>query len=395
MKMLIVINNLLCGGAQKSLISLLNRWEQDKSVSIDLLVLNQANLFFDNVPEWVTILPQTNEVNMMYLTLKQVMKKKIGVGLKIKSIISKLLMKFESHDEYNEVQKIWKAWKSNIPMLNETYDLAVSYVDGFSNYYVIDKVKAKRKILWVHNEYDKLTYSSEYDAFYFAQANQIVTISDVCGESLKQNFPELQSKIRVIPNLSPSEMIEQMAGDMCPEEYKGKGNILISIGRLNEQKGFDFAIEAAKLMKQKGGRFCWFIIGEGELREQLQNQIKRNNVEEQVYLLGTKKNPYPYIKFADIFVQPSRYEGKSIVLDEAKILGKPIVITNYPSAKDSIINKQNGLIAEINADAIAETVLELLKDEVMQERFKKELRANRRNEETEFWLYKKLFLENS
>lgn len=394
MKILIVINNLLCGGAQKSLISLLDRWEQDEGVSIDLLVLNQDDIFFDNVPSWITVLPQISEVHAMHLPFQRAMKKKMKARLKVALIISKLRMKVEKHREYSEVQKIWKAWKHNIPTLSKSYDLAVSYVDGFSNYYVIDKVKAKRKILWVHNEYDKLPYAVEYDVSYFAKADWIVTISDVCGESLKRNFPGLQEKILVIPNLSSRRMIEHLAGEICPKEYDGKENILISIGRLDEQKGFDFAIEAARLMKQKGGRFSWFIMGEGELEEELLSQIEANVVEEQVYLLGTKKNPYPYIKFADIFVQPSRYEGKSIVLDEAKILAKPVVITNYPSAKDSIVDGYTGMIAEMNADAIAETVLKLINNKPMQERFTKELDADRRNEDIEFSYYRNLFLEN-
>ena len=144
---------------------------------------------------------------------------------------------------------------------------------------------------------------------------------------------------------------------------------IVSIGRLTEQKGFDFAIDAAKILTEKGFKFCWYILGEGPLRKSLETQIKLNGVSDYIRLLGIRSNPYPYIKYADIFVMPSRYEGKSIALDEAKVLCKPIVVTNYPSVNDAIIDGQNGMIVDIDAESIAKGILALYNNDILKSLF--------------------------
>lgn len=154
-----------------------------------------------------------------------------------------------------------------------------------------------------------------------------------------------------------------------PTEYINKINILVSIGRLNAQKGFDLAIKAAYKMKKDGLNYSWFIIGEGELEQDLRNQIDELGLNENVYLLGLRKNPYPYIQYADIFIQPSRFEGKSIVLDEAKILGKPIVATNYDTVYDSITNGVNGTICEFDENSLGDAIVTLLENKDIRYRY--------------------------
>lgn len=360
-KILIVINNLLCGGAQKSLVSLLNCIEPDY-YDLDLLVLNRNNIFFDNIPKWVNIVEPVAEISEMYKPLKKILTSKKKDKLILKALLNKICLKITNDKKFNEVQNLWKVWKYCIPKNKIKYDLAISYVDGFSNYYVVDKVEAEKKILWVHNEYEKLSYFSEYDRKYFAKADALITISEVCVSSLKKVFPEYKNKIHLLYNLSSPKMIREMGYKEKPTEYINKINILVSIGRLNEQKGFDLAIKAAYKMKKDGLNYSWFIIGEGELEQDLRNQIDELGLNENVYLLGLRKNPYPYIQYADIFIQPSRFEGKSIVLDEAKILGKPIVATNYDTVYDSITNGVNGTICEFDENSLGDAIVTLLEN---------------------------------
>ena len=145
-----------------------------------------------------------------------------------------------------------------------------------------------------------------------------------------------------------------------PREYRNEsGVILLSIGRLTKLKGFNLAIEAAKLLKEKGIKFKWFILGDGELQSELEKQIEKLNVSDCVELLGVRNNPYPYIKNATIIVQTSMYEGKSMVLDEAKILNKPIVVTRYDTVSDQISDDE-GLIVDMNGDAIATGIEQMI-----------------------------------
>lgn len=360
-KMIIVINNLLCGGAQKSLVSLLNCLSQE-CYDLDLLVLNPANVFFNTIPEWVRVLEPPKELRAMYLSKEKIFLSNLHIGLLLKSLWGKCSIKIFKKKELDDVQNLWKIWRKLIKKLDQEYDLAISYVDGFSNYFVIDKVSAAKKILWVHNEYEKLPYNADYDRTYFVQADALVTISEACVKSLNRIFPECINKTHLLYNISSSEMIWQMSDRGKPFEYEGKKNILISIGRLNEQKGFDLAIKASRILQNNGLSYDWFIIGEGELEGNLLNQIRIMGVEKHVHLLGLKKNPYPYIRYADIFVQPSRYEGKSIVLDEAKILHKPIVVTNYDTVYDSIEHGINGSICCFEENELADSIADLIRN---------------------------------
>jgi glycosyltransferase involved in cell wall biosynthesis len=113
------------------------------------------------------------------------------------------------------------------------------------------------------------------------------------------------------------------------------------------------AVKAFKHLVEKGYKIKWYIIGEGEERPKLKRLIKNYNLEDHLNLLGLKSNPYPFIKQADIYVQTSRFEGKAIAIDEAKILQKPIVVTNYNTAKDQIADGINGLIVDMNPEGIA------------------------------------------
>ncbi|WP_051194981.1 glycosyltransferase [Pseudobutyrivibrio ruminis] len=364
MNVFISINGLRCGGAEKSLISFLNEIPEEyikrNDLKIDLLVLDKKDHFFTDIPAWVNTLQTDDMIDGMFESSLEHIKNPVSIPILFAKILTKIRMKLIKEENVSNVQHIWNMWKNNIEVRDEEYDIAISYVDGFSNYYVIDKIKAKKKVLWVHNEYSKLNYKKEYDKKYFDEADAIITISDICVNSLQENFPENVDKIRMIPNISSPKNIWNLAEKERPKEYVGK-NIIVSIGRLNIQKGFDMAIDAAKILSEKID-FSWYILGEGELREELEQRIRDCELQNKIHLIGNRSNPYPYIRYADVFVQPSRYEGKSIVLDEAKILEKPIVVTDYETVFDSIENDINGVIVGFNKEELANAIVNLFDD---------------------------------
>ena len=387
---LIVCYGMGCGGAEKSLISFLNRLPKDRW-NVDLIVANPNGMYMKQIPSTVHFLNNQYELEN-FATPMSLRRKKVCNGRDLINqaswqIKSRFLCKNLSWNE-----KRWELWGKHLPKLKKRYDLAISYMNGPTNYYVIDKVTAKKKILWIHNEYEKLSYNSEYDRAYFNKADRLVTISERCVKSLEKVFPECSSKIRMLYNISSTKMIWQLAEKNYPDEYRRKKNILVSIGRLNTQKGFDLAIQAAKIIEEKGVEFTWFIIGEGEDEQMLREQIKKERLDDSVKLVGIRKNPYPYIRYADVFVQPSRYEGKSIVLDEAKILCKPIVVTNYTTVVDSITDGVNGRIVQFDPNEIANGILELLNSDV-QTKFETSLKGEIVKENLEVGNYIKLFME--
>ena len=179
---------------------------------------------------------------------------------------------------------------------------------------------------------------------------------------LKNNFPNLSEKFVCLPNLISSKTISFLANQFYPKEFLNVDEIkIISVGRLVQIKGFDMAIEATKILKEKNIKFKWYIIGNGELKNTLERMRKNYNLENEIIFLGMRENPYPYLKNADIVVQPSRYEGKSMVLDEAKILGKPIVVTKYDTVFDQIKGGE-GKIVDMNPKSIALGIEEMVQE---------------------------------
>ncbi len=359
-RILIHIGSLSAGGAEKSLISLLNTIPEDK-YEIDLMLIKKSGLFFNQIPSYINILDAPVPYNCIGISLKN-----IGYYLthKPKYLIRKLysFYKLKTRRVLSMDQVQWSVWKGAIPVLEKEYDVALSYLEGVTNYYILEKVKARRKLIWIHNEYSKLGYCNKYDTEYFGKADAVVTISELCRNNIIENFPFLAKKVFILENITNPSLVLNMADanieDSLFENSKEIFKIL-SIGRFAPQKNFSMAIDTAKILKDKGVRFKWYIIGDGPLKDEFKTKISNLGLEDYVILLGIRSNPYPYIKQCDIFVQPSLYEGKSIVLDEAKILCKPIVATCYTTVYNSITNGINGIISEMNSESLAENIYRL------------------------------------
>lgn len=382
-----------CGGAEKSLISFLNRLPK-KKWNIDLLIANPNGMYMKQIPDTVHLLENQYELENFATPLKLRRKKICNINDLVNQIRwqvgSKFLYKDLSRDE-----KRWELWGKFLHTSDKKYDLAISYMNGPTNYYVIDKIEATKKVLWIHNEFEKLDVNYEYEKKYYEKADKIVTISQACVESFTKIYPELKDKMLVLENISSSETIYGAAYPFPEDDiyFKYKGLKLLSIGRLAPQKGYEIAIDAAMRLKKSGKDFLWYVLGEGELRTELERLIENNDLSNQMKLIGIKENPYPYIANCDVFVQTSHYEGKSIALDEAKILCKPILVTNYATVGASIINEVNGIIVEINGKSVAEGLLRLMNDQVLRDKLIHSLKDEKNGNEEEINRYFKLIEE--
>ena len=399
MKVLIVINDLGSGGAQRSLVSFLTCLAENNNLKyydIDLLVSNRLGVFKDRIPNGINLLCTDKKLIWMNCPLKsKALRKSFSVLCLMMKIKWMLTLRYKRKTrEYFTGKSLWESWKRYIPDSEKEYDIAISYMDGWPNYYVIEKVRARKKILWIHNEYQKLGYDPNYDLKYYTQCDGIITISERCKSSFLEIFPQFTTKIHVLENISLSNEIHQRAEEFEPEEFiinKDKWK-LVSIGRLSYQKGFDIAINAARELHEKLVPFIWVILGDGPDHEKLASLIKEHKLEKQVFLLGIKDNPYPYISGADVFVQTSRFEGKSIVLDEAKILAKPIVVTKYDTVFDTIEDNRTGIIVEMTAASIANGIIRLLDDSKLRKSLSDNLESNNTGNEKELEKYINIML---
>ncbi|MBQ8909920.1 MAG: glycosyltransferase [Oscillospiraceae bacterium] len=285
--------------------------------------------------------------------------------------------------KWSRQQRLWECWKRTIPAYAEHYDVAVSYLEGYSSYYVMEKVSANKKVLWVHSEYQKLRYDPFYDKPYYEKADGIITISEKCKQCILQEFPQCREKVFVLPNITiPHDVLRNSTQGECREFTQEHSLKLLTVARLHPLKGVDIAIEAAKELKKEGIGFCWLVVGDGPERGKLQQQITDQKLNDCFFLLGSRENPYVYMKNCDILVQPSRVEGKSIVLDEAKILCKPIVATNYTTVEDSVVHGETGWIVDMTPKAVAQGILHLWRKASLREQMSNNLMALPKSDET-------------
>lgn len=383
-KVLIVMTTLYNGGAERSLVNFLNELPPDK-YEIDLLLFKREGMFLAQVPEFVNILETPGNLYRLFAELRNAGRMFLvkAVGNVLSSIFTKGIREKRGF-RWNHF------YGKHIENLEKEYDVAIAYLSGEVLYYVDEKVKAKKKLVWIHNDYSTANHPRKYEYQHLQNMDGIVSISELCVNILKKEFPEFSDKIYYLPNITSSVVLKKRALEFYPPEYNPKDLNIVSIGRLDEQKGFDMAVHAAEIMKEAGLRFKWYILGSGDMREQLIKQIHSEEVEDCFYLLGIKENPYPYIKNASIFVQSSRYEGKSVVLDEAKILAVPIVVTSYPTVYDQMKDGVEGKIVPISSDEIAKGILELAGNKEEMQQFVDTLRNQDYGNQEEIKGYEKL-----
>ena len=357
---LFIMNHLHEGGAERSLVNLLQELDYDK-YDIDLIIFQCEGAFLSLVPPQVRIIKDEEELNCLYATKSHGRFSMRHPILSVEHFLYTKIARKHSNSPEGSRQYRWVNYYSKkIPTLKKEYDIAISYMHCEQLYYLVDKVKAKRKLAWIHNDYTKVLTDREIDLHYLKQVDEIVSISDECVNILKEMFPPVADKCHMLPNISSSEVIRKLSAEYYPEEYTKDGTlILISIGRIVSQKGFDYAIEAANVLKQRGVRFKWFILGDGQLKSELLLMVQKYQLEDCFLIAGLRSNPYPYIANADIMVQTSRFEGKSVVLDEAKILGKPIVSTNYTTVSDQV-NENEGIITDMTGAGIADGIQQMV-----------------------------------
>ena len=370
-KILFVIPSLDAGGAEKSLINLLNAMDYSL-FDVTVLVFHGKGIFLKSIPKSVKLITVYGDFlyfsESIFISVCEFLKQG-KFTLAIHRIFFFLKNKIEKNTSKAE-QVSWKHISKAIPELKEEYDAAIGALEKSSIYYVVEKVKAKTKIGWIHTNYSNSGMQKDFDLPFFEKLNYLVTISEECKDDLNFNFPNIKDKIKVIHNIVSPKLIKELSEEkIVDSKFDTTALSILTIARLSKEKGIDFALEAALQLVKMGKYFKWYIIGEGDERVYLETKIKEYQLENSFILLGLKDNPYPYVKQSFLYVQPSRYEGKSLAIDEAKILAKPIITTNYPTAKDQIDHGVNGIICEMNPMALAQQILALTENPNLIEKF--------------------------
>lgn len=360
------------GGAERALLGLLNAIDTDR-VDVDLFINQHTGEFMKLIPDKINLLPEVSAYSVIERPIITAIKKGY-IGIALARLVAKFVHLIKSvklkkingtFDDYSIFVLVAKYITPLLPSLKKygEYDLAISFLTPHN--IVKDKVKAKKKIAWIHTDYATVSIDAKRELPIWGSFKHIVSISPDVTKSFVKVFPTLSNKIIEIENILSPTFIKQQATLFSPKEYKTNCLNILSIGRFCYQKNFESIPFIAKLLKDKGLKFKWYVIGFGDPSEIIEN-ISKSQTEDNVIILGKKENPYPYIANCDIYVQPSRYEGKSVTVREAQILCKPVVITNYPTAQSQIIDNVDGIISEMNYESVAEAIYNLALDKKIQ-----------------------------
>ncbi|MEN9336612.1 MAG: hypothetical protein RLZZ500_1599 [Bacteroidota bacterium] len=357
-----IIPSLDAGGAEKSLVNLLNTIDFNQ-YAVDLVLFKTNGVFATLVPREVNIVSLPSNFKSFSRGLLSSCFY-FACRLQFRLLYHRIAFFLTSRLEKNEAVAEQKNWKHMRPFMGELpkkYDAAIGFLEKSSNYFTVDCVQATIKIGWIHTTYSNSGMAALFDLPYFEKMKAVVGVSPECVADLVQTFPSIKTKFQLIYNIVSPQLIRSLAAQKLEDESLFDTPItLLTIARLRPEKGIDIAIDAAKVLMEKGLSFKWFVLGDGSERQNLEQQILESNLQSNVYLLGVRKNPYPYVKQATIYVQPSRYEGKSMAIEEAKILQKPVVVTSFSSALDQIEPDVTGFIADMNGESLAETILQVV-----------------------------------
>lgn len=355
------------GGIEKCLVNLVNALPVDR-YDVDILLMNPEYAFRDQLRRPVRFLEMFDYVANVHETMPEI-RRRGGVlrnpGLTLRWCLFRLELKFG--------RKPWR-WFRSLP---ERYDVAVAYSQNdLSAYYVIDKVKADRKVFWYHNgAYELDGWRQERDSHYYPKFDYAVAVSTDCANVLREWFRFEPDRLIVLRNICDADTIRTRAGAFVPDSFRSGSFHIVTVGRMAVEKGAPLAVEACRMLREWGFNICWHWVGEGNQRDAIQKAIVQYGLKEHFILEGNQENPYPYIKNAHIYVQPSHYEAYSTTITEARVLCRPIVTTDVGGMRDQLIDGENGLIVPIDAEAIAGAVKRLLTNGALRSSFTKRLQT--------------------
>ena len=351
MKICIIATRLFTGGFTTSMINMIDELEKH-DIDVDLLFLE----------------PEKNEIecNFNVVDINTYNRLKKDIISKIQSY----LIRYKLHnidkklkDDTLAVKRVQYAIIYRVltymPKIDLTgYDSVISWEELTCNYFLAYNVKAKKKIGYVHPDYVLSKFSKEVDEPVFKKLDKIVSVSNGTLETIKKVFPEMNEKMIYIPNVNNVEKIRAKANENI-ETFEKSSFDIVTVCRLSiYHKGLDRLLRIAKRLEEDKIEYNWYIVGEGAGRKEMEEYITANDIQN-VHLVGNRENPYPYMKKADLFALQSNYEGRPVVVDEAIIIGTPVLVTNFESAKEQV-KEEYGYVIEMDEEKIYNKIKDII-----------------------------------
>lgn len=367
--------NMNVGGTEKALLTMINELSKEK-YKVTVLLLEKYGGFLNQIPDWVHIkyVSEYKELKKYINEPPQNLTKEL---LRKKEYINafKLSLNYFISKIRDDISYYYKYLLRNVDYLEEEYDIAVAYAGpmDFITYFVANKIIATKKVQWIHFDISKIGFNKKFAENAYSKFHKIFVVSEEGKSKINSLIPSLSNKTEVFSNIISSNFVEEMAvsEDGFKDDYRGIR--ILTVGRLSKEKGQDITIPVLERLRKDGYEVKWYCIGEGVMRKELEYMIKNKSLQENYILLGSKTNPYPFMKECDIYVQSSRHEGYCITLAEARCFNNPIVTTNFTGASEQIKNGKTGLIVNFNEDEIYKAIKRIITDKKLRSLMKSNL----------------------
>lgn len=351
---LFIIDSLNCGGAEKSLVSLLPHLDYSQ-VDVSLSIVCRGGVFEQYLPTQVRLIPfpELSPVGRFFSNAL------LSVSRRVLTILG---------TKRHGAELAWICKRRFVPVFKEHFDVAVAYQQGFPTYFLADKVNADKKIAWINTDLENAGYRLHFNRPFYDRMNCVCAVSDALCEKLSFTGFVNKEQLTLVKDILPVDLIRKMATEPLAFDFVSDRPLVLTVGRMVPPKNYPLAIETARFLSKKGVPFTWVFVGEGAERKDIERRIERYHLSDSVIVAGRQINPYPFFKCCDIYVQTSSFEGFGLTLSEAKILHKPIVTTNFPSAYDQITDGENGLITEMTPESLADGILRLIDNPSLKEK---------------------------
>ena len=386
-RIFIAIQYLEIGGAERALIGLLSSLDYT-IYEVDLFVYRHSGEFMKFIPDEVNLLPEIKKYTTLSRPIKEIVKEgyiDVAIGRVLAHLKNKRFnKKHRTKDSIAIYQYVASYTTPFMPSFYKRgeYDLAISFL--IPHNIVREKILAKQYWAWIHTDYSYVDIDVNYELPVWSVYNKIISISEDVTKGFLSKFPTLAPKITIIENILSENFVKEQAEEEVDLSFLPSDCIkFCTVARFSYPKAIDRAVYICKELINKGLNIYWYIIGYGSDEAMIREKIKETQMEERFVLIGKKENPYPYVKATDFYIQPSRYEGKAVTVREAQILEKPVIITNYPTAKSQLNDGVDGVIVPDSIKGAADGIEAFLKDKDKQNRIIAYLKAHHYGNEFE------------
>lgn len=371
-KIAFALKGMYLGGTEKALLTALDHFPFD-NFDVTIILLDKKGVLLDSIPnnchiKYIEKIEMNYRDSLIRNGFKENFKyyiKKMRFFKAFKILFRRIVMK----DLLAEID----GYFDKIPMFENEFDIVISfqYHDTFMTRYVAEKVRAKKKYVWVHNDLSTTKYYYEYTYNYIGNYDAIYSVSKTIENELKKAYGQYKERIHTKYNYFDTDKIITMSNEDIRIPWDNNVFSILSVGRLNYQKGFDIAVNVATKLRDANVNYVWYIIGDGEEKDRISALIRKNKLDNNVFLFGAVSNPFPYMKNCKLYVQPSRHEGYCTTTKEALLLSCAVISTDVSGAREQIEDEVNGFIVEINPDAIFKKIIKIYNNNNILDNIKK------------------------